>query len=121
MIPNLNEFTACDVPWCLEMSDAVHRSWWTPDDGGWLTAIVDEVRESIDGDTYSFACGPYQRPAPLAELRSGAVKPWRDRALFGAPICSACQADADLDDDLSDMSIADDLSEAPDLDDRGAP
>lgn len=120
MIANLTADVAEDVPWCLEMSDAVHRAWWTPDDGGWLTAIVDEVRESIDGDTYSFACGPYQRPAPLAELRSGAVKPWRDRALFGAPICSACQADADLDDDLSDMSIADDLSEAPDLDDRGA-
>ena len=120
MIANLTADVAEDVPWCLEMSDAVHRAWWTPDDGGWLTAIVDEVRESIDGDTYSFACGPYQRPAPLAELRSGAVKPWRDRALFGAPVCSACQADADLDDDLSDMSIADDLSEAPDLDDRGA-
>jgi len=119
VIANLTADVAEDVPWCLEMTDAVHRAWWTPYDGGWLTAFVDEVHVADEG-TSSYECGPHQRRASLAELRDGLVKPWRDRALFGAPVCSACQADADLDDDLSDMSIADDLSEAPDLDDRGA-
>lgn len=102
---------ASEVPWCLEMPDAVHRAFWTPSDGGWLTALVDTVDTSDEG-TSSFRCGPHQVRASLDDLRSGIVKPWRERSLFGAPVCRWCQEDADLDDDMANMADDPHRSEA---------
>lgn len=87
------------IPWCLEASDGVHRAHWTPDGGGWLTTLVDD----IDNPAPPFHL--LQRAATISELRDGVVKPWRDRTMFGAPICPICDADAALDDETTEACI----------------
>lgn len=98
MIANLTIDVAEDVPWCLEMPDGVHRATWTDtDDGGWLTCYVDSDEDDVPVHVI-------QRRASLDELRDGLVKPWRERAMFGAPICTICQDDTDILDDLSEVA-----------------
>lgn len=81
---NLSPTKAESIIWCHEFGDAVHAADWLHLDGGWLTTLTE-----VDGvDVCDF-----DSPAPLSELRAGLVKPWRDRGMFGAPVCEHCEND----------------------------
>lgn len=81
--------------WCLEMPDAVHAAEWTRDGGGWLTTLV-EADEVV-------VCY-HQQAVTISELRDGLVKPWRDRKMFGGPICEKCDDDVNETEALIEMT-----------------
>jgi hypothetical protein len=78
------------------MPDAVHAATWTPAGGGILTTLTED-------DDQNIVCGPHQGRATFGELADGVVKPWRDRNLFGAPVCQLCADEVDRDSDLFEL------------------
>lgn len=90
----LTKSEAESITWCLEKSDAVHAAMWSH---GCLTSLS----ERPDG-SYRHV---HQAKATLDELRDGVVKPWRDRAMFGAPVCEHCERDVEDEYEVREMLL----------------
>lgn len=97
----LSKSLAQSVTWCLETREAVHAATWSPASGGCLTTLHDRGNEDEDGiPDYDVV----QRATSLEELRAGVVKPWRDRRVFGAPVCRECEKDVDSEEELREIA-----------------